>query len=410
MKQDQEAKPGGAADPAGVARDRRKFLAMAGLGSLAACTSSEVPSQIGEGISAYGERSPAVNSLRDVRDTVTPGTSSTRSPLQFQEGMITPSSLHFERHHAGVPEIDPAAHELMLHGMVEQPLVFTMDDLRRFPSRSEIRFVECSGNGRPEWAGGAPDPQQSAGMMSCSEWTGVPLSLLLNEAGLTSEASWIVAEGADACMMVRSIPLEKCLDDVMVAYGQNGEPLRPENGFPLRLIVPGWEGNINIKWLRRIHVTDGPSMTRDETAHYTDLLPDGTARQFTFVNEARSIITRPAGGQQLTGGPGRYEIKGLAWSGYGRIARVEVSTDSGQTWADAELTSPVLPKAATAFRLPWEWDGAPTALVSRCTDETGYRQPTKQQLIAARGTRTGYHYNGIKAWFVRADGSVAASA
>ncbi len=324
--------------------------------------------------------------------------------------MITPSALHFERHHAGVPNIDPAKHTLTVHGMVDQPMVFTMDDLRRFPSISEIRFVECSGNSGGEWAAGGPDPQQAAGMMSTSEWTGVPLSLILNEVGVQEGASWIVAEGADACLMSRSIPMEKCLDDVMVAYGQNGEPIRPENGFPIRLLVPGWEGNINVKWLRRIYVVDEPGMTRDETAHYTDLMPDGTARQFTFVNEAKSIITRPAGGQQLTGGPGRYEIKGLAWSGRGRIERVEITTDAGKSWQDAELTGVVLPKAATAFRLPWIWDGEPTALASRCTDETGYRQPTKQQLIAVRGRRSQYHFNGIKAWFVRADGSVGASA
>jgi len=389
-------------------QSRRRFLALAApLTGLVSCKKT-VPSEIGAPLSAYGARSPQVTSVRDVRESATPGTGSTRTPLQDLDGIITPSALHFERHHAGVPSIDAAKHEILLHGLVEKPLIFTMADLHRFPSVSRIHFIECAGNSGAEQAGNPqPDPQKSAGLFSCSEWTGVPLSLLLKEAVLRPEAKWIVAEGADACMMARSIPIEKALDDILVAYSQNGEPLRPEQGFPVRLVVPGWEGNINVKWLHRLHVVDQPSMTRDETSHYTDLMPDGKAQIFTFPMEAKSIITRPAGRQKLAYGPGSYEITGLAWSGRGKVQRVEVSTDRGQTWQDAELQAPVLSKAATRFRLMWTWNGTPAALQSRCTDETGYVQPSLDDLVRVRGRFFQYHCNAIKTWFVHEDGSVS---
>ena len=242
--------------------------------------------------------------------------------------------------------------------------------------------------------------------MSCSDWTGVPLSILLEEAALKTQARRIIAEGADPGKLARSIPLEKVLDDVLVAYGQNGEALRPEQGYPVRLIVPGWEGNVNIKWLERLHIVDRPYMTAYETAGYTDLMPDGKARQFTFVMEAKSVITRPAGEQQLFV-PGSYEITGLAWSGRGKITRVEVSTDGGKTWQNAELSEPVLPKALTRFRFPWSWDGKETAVSSRSTDETGYVQPTREALLAVRGLNATDHYNGIKTWFVHTNGKVS---
>jgi sulfane dehydrogenase subunit SoxC len=326
--------------------------------------------------------------------------------LQDICGIITPSALHFERHHAGVPQIDPRAHELLIHGLVERPLVFTMKHLRRFPSVSQIRFIECAGNTGGDHAGSPGiDPQRSHGLLSCSEWTGVPLKTLLSEAGVKATASWLVAEGADASRLARSLPLAKALDDVLVAYGQNGEALRPEQGYPLRLIVPGWEGNINIKWLGRLQLVDQPYMTRDEAAFYTDLMPDGKARWFTFVMEAKSVITRPAGGQVLDG-PGFYEITGMAWSGRGTITRVDVSTDEGKTWQDARLNTPVLPKAVTRFSLPWRWDGGETSLQSRCTDETGYTQPTRAEIVAVRGLNGTDHYNGIKTWFIHRDGKV----
>jgi sulfane dehydrogenase subunit SoxC len=387
---------------------RRAFLATttAALGAIAT-RADGAAQELGAPRRAYGERSPFEKSVRYFRESATPASASSRTPLQDLFGIITPSALHYEVHHSGVPEIDPHHHELLVHGLVDRPLIFTMEDLHRLPSVSRIHFLECAGNSGGEQIGRpGTSPQRSHGLLSCSEWTGVPLSILLEEAGLKTAARWIVAEGVDAGKLARSIPLEKVLDDVLVAYGQNGEALRPEQGYPARLIVPGWEGNVNIKWLGRVHVVDQPYMTAYETAGYTDLMPDGKARQFTFVMEAKSVITRPAGEQQLSG-PGFYEITGLAWSGRGRITRVEVSTDGGKIWQEAELNEPVLPKAFTRFRLPWSWNGKEASLASRCTDETGYLQPTREELLAVRGLNATDHYNGIKTWYVHADGKVS---
>jgi sulfane dehydrogenase subunit SoxC len=391
--------------------DRRKFIAL-GAASLGATALRPVAArELGDPRRTYGDRSPFEKAVRTFGASSTPGTGSSRTPLQDLYGTITPSSLHFERHHSGVPKIDPNAHELLVDGLVERPLVFTMKELRRFPSVSRVHFIECAGNsGREHEGSPGENVQRSHGLLSNSEWTGVPLRTVLEEAGINQKAPWIVAEGADASKLSRSIPVEKALDDVLIACGQNGEALRPEQGYPLRLIVPGWEGNINIKWLGRIMVTDAPFMTRDEAASYTDLMPDGKARWFTFVMEAKSVITRPSG-EQVLDGRGSYEISGLAWSGRGRITRVEVSTDGGKTWADARLDGPVLPRAATRFSLPWKWNGDEAALQSRCTDETGYVQPTREQLISVRGLHPGpdgfNHYNGIKTWFVHKDGKVS---
>jgi sulfane dehydrogenase subunit SoxC len=387
---------------------RRTFLATAGatLGAMR-LSATGLQGELGAPPRLYGERSPFEQSVRFLPKSSTPASSYSRTPLQDLFGIITPSALHYEVHHSGVPEIDPRQHETMVHGLVDRPLIFTMEDLHRLPSISRIHFLECAGNSGGEQIGHpAMNPQRSHGLLSCSEWTGVPLRTLLEQVGLKPAATWIVAEGADAGRMARSIPLEKVLDDVLVAYGQNGEALRPEQGYPVRLIVPGWEGNTNIKWLRRVQVVDQPYMTPYETAHYTDLMPDGRARQFTFVMEAKSVIIRPAGGQQLSG-PGFYEISGLAWSGRGRITKTEVSTDGGTSWQETQLNEPVLPKALTHFRLPWWWDGRETSLQSRCTDETGYLQPTREQLVAVRGLKGTDHYNGIKTWYVRADGKVS---
>jgi sulfane dehydrogenase subunit SoxC len=391
--------------------DRRKFIALGAAGVGALALPPAAARELGDPRRPYGERSPFEQATRGFGTSVTPGTGSSRTPLQDLCGTITPSSLHFERHHSGVPRIDPNRHELLLDGLVERPVVLTRKDLRRFPSVSRIYFIECAGNSGREHEGRPGETvQRSHGLFSNSEWAGVPLKTVLEEAGLKRNARWVVAEGADASKMSRSIPLEKALDDVLIAYGQNGEALRPEQGYPLRLIVPGWEGNIHIKWLGRIMVTDEPFMTREESAIYTDLMPDGKAHSFTFVMEPKSVITRPSG-EQILEGPGFYEISGLAWSGRGRITRMEVSTDGGKTWNDAQLDGPVLPKAATRFSLPWKWDGSEAALQSRCTDETGYVQPTREQLIAVRGLHAGpdgfNHYNGIKTWFVRRDGKVS---
>jgi sulfane dehydrogenase subunit SoxC len=335
-----------------------------------------------------------------------PTASSSGTPLQDLHGIITPNGLHYERHHAGVPAIDPDRHRLLIHGLVDRPLLLDMNDITRFPSVSRIHFLECSGNtpgfrdAKPNWT-----PQDTHGLLSCCEWTGVQLSTLLTEVGVQPAARWILAEGADAAAMTRSIPIEKAWDDALLAYAQNGERLRPEQGYPLRLFLPGFEGNMSIKWLRRLKLGDQPFQTREETSKYTDLMPDGTARQFTFVMESKSVITRPAGGQQLRA-PGFHEITGLAWSGRGRIRRVQLSADGGVTWQDARLQEPVLPKCLTQFRLDWHWDGSPAQLQSRAEDDTGYVQPQREALVDARGLNSGYHFNGIQAWQISPSGAI----
>jgi sulfane dehydrogenase subunit SoxC len=404
------AKPGNESSSA----DRRAFLRLGAAslaGILTSCQQSTPtddlgPSRLGAPISPYGNRSAFEKSVRHMPTTQTPQASSTRAPLQNSYGIITPSSLHFERHHSGVPAIDPAQHRLLIHGMVDRPLTLTVEEVKRLPSVTRVHFVECAGNSRSEWGPKtAPDAQQSHGLASCSEWTGALLSELLAEAGVQPEATWILAEGADPCHMQRSIPLSKAMDDIIVAYGQNGEAIRPEQGYPLRLIVPGWEGNINVKWLRRIKLSDQPTMTRDETSKYTDLMADGTARLFTYEMDAKSVITFPSGGHQLAS-PGLYEISGLAWSGRGTITRAEVSLDGGQTWQDAVLQEPRHRMAFTRFRLPWRWEGAEAVLISRCTDSTGYVQPTREALVAVRGMNSDYHNNCQKAWLISSTGSV----
>ncbi len=363
--------------------------------------------ELGAPIRPYGERARFEKAVRQQFPTKTNESSWTFTPLQDSRGIITPSSLHFERHHAGVPDIDPAKHRLMIHGMVDRPMILTMDEIRRLPSVSRIYFVECSGNSLTEWAKpAAKGVQGTHGLTSCSEWTGVLLSLLLKEAGVQKGATWLVAEGADAAVMTRSIPMKKAMDDILVAYGQNGEAIRPEQGYPLRIVIPGWEGNTQVKWLRRIKVVDKPYMTREETSKYTDLMPDGTARQFTFEMEAKSVITNPSGGQKLPG-PGFFEVTGLAWSGRGKIRSVEVSTDGGKSWKPAQLQEPVLRFAHVRFRFPWKWDGQEAILQSRCTDETGYVQPQLADLVKIRGVNSVYHLNAIQSWKVTAGGEVS---
>jgi sulfane dehydrogenase subunit SoxC len=292
----------------------------------------------------------------------------------------------------------------MLHGMVGRPLVFSLADLLRFPSVTRTCFIECSGN--LHIAAGEQTPLRAlCGLTSQSEWTGVSLSTLLREVGVSPKASWLLAEGGDAALMTRSIPIRKALDDAMIAYAQNGEAIRPEQGYPARLLLPGWEGNTNIKWIRRIELSDQPSMTREETSKYTDPLTDGTARQFSVVMDARSVITYPTYPSRIE--KGWHEIRGLAWTGRGRIKQVEVSVDAGRSWQTARLHGPVLPTAHTRFTLPWKWDGTETEIMSRAIDETGYVQPTRRQLINARGPGSvPYHLNSILAWRVLVDGEV----
>lgn len=338
--------------------------------------------------------------------TATPESSVSFTPLQDLNGIITPNGLFFERHHGGRPSVNPDEHRLMIHGLVERPLLLTMDDIMRFPSVSRIHFIECPANGGMEWRAAQLNSLQfTHGMLSCAAWTGVKLSTLLDEVGLKKEAKWILAEGSDAAHMTRSLPIEKCLDDCLVVYSQNGEALRPEQGYPLRLIVPGWQGNVNVKWLRRIKVGDRPWFTREETSKYTDLMPNGVARGFTWVLDAKSVITFPCPEKPLSK-PGLYEIRGLAWSGRGKVKAVHVSDDGGVNWRPAQLEAPVLSKALTRFTLPWRWAGRPAFLESRVIDETGYVQPTIEALRKVRGTNSIYHNNSIQTWQVKPDGKV----
>jgi sulfane dehydrogenase subunit SoxC len=386
---------------------RRRVLQLGaafGGGLLANKTASA--GELGRPLGPYGERSQFEKSVRFTRQSKTPEAGASFTPLAESNGILTPSALHYERHHAGIPDIDPARHRLVIQGMVERPLLLTVDEIKRLPSVSRVLLVECGGNSGSEWAArtGA-DVQRSHGLASCSEWTGVPMRLLLEEVGVKPGAAWLIAEGADAARMQRSIPLAKGMDDMMLAYGQNGEALRPEQGYPLRLVVPGWEGATHVKWLQRVVVASQPYQSRDETSRYTDLMPDGKARQFTFVMEAKSVVTFPSGGQTLPG-PGLYELTGLAWSGRGRVERVDVTFDGGRTWEEAGLQEPRLRLAFVRFRLPWRWAGREVTIGSRTVDETGYVQPTREALIAVRGVNSGFHYNGIKLWKVAADGKV----
>ncbi|MFK7731774.1 MAG: sulfite dehydrogenase [Pseudomonadales bacterium] len=349
--------------------------------------------------SLIGARAPEVKIQRQVLLDIASAT-----PLQDLHGALTPADLHFERHHAGIPAIDSEQHELLIHGMVDKAIKFSVADLKRFPSVTRICFLECSGN-LLTTVTERSTPQLVCGLTSQSEWTGVSLRTLFTELGVKPGASWFLAEGGDAALMTRSIPLEKAMDDAFIAYAQNGEPLRPEQGFPIRLLLPGWEGNTSIKWLRRLELSDQPFMTREETSKYTDPLKNGTARQFSVIMDARSVITAPTFPVWLE--KGWHEIRGLAWSGRGKIVRVDVSTDGGRHWHEAVLQGPVLSKAHTRFSLPWQWRGGAAELMSRAVDETGYVQPSRRQILDTRGPGSvPYHLNPILSWLVQSDGQV----
>lgn len=395
---------GAAAAAGGVLLDRLPAGAQQGPGAPAPSAPADPTKVPGAPTTAVGTRSPFVHPERAPAGQIT---GSTLTPLQDLAGTITPSDLHFIRVHNGVPTIDPARHTLLIHGLVDRPLELTVADLKRFPSVSRVHFIECSGNGRAAYHSPSPQmtPQQVDGMTSNSEWTGVPLAVLFHEVGVQHDAKWFLAEGGDASLLARSIPVSKGQDDAMIAWAQNGEPLRPEQGFPIRLLLPGWEGNTNVKWLRRIKLGKEPFMTRWETAKYTDPLPGGKIRQFSFEMDAKSIITSPAYPEKLTA-PGWWPIRGLAWTGRGRIARVDVSTDGGQTWENATLLSPLVNKAHVRFEYLWQWTGHESLLMSRAVDDQGYVQPTLAQLMAVRGPGTDYHYNPIRAWRVARDGTV----
>ena len=345
-----------------------------------------------------------------------PRNSHARTPHHLLEGTTTPNGLHFTINHGGVPNIDPDKHRLVIHGLVKQPLEFTLETLSRYPLTSRVSFLECGGNSAPLFS---PEPMQETvqaihGLVSCAEWTGVKLSTLLEETGIDPKAKWLIAEGADSPHLSRSVPVKKALDDAMIALYQNGERLMPGNGYPMRLLLPGYEGNMNVKFLRRIKLVEQPALSMYEARTYSQILPNGKAYRFYFLQEVKSFITYPSHGMALKG-PGLYEISGLAYSGTGRIEKVMVSADGGQSWAEAALQEPVQSKAFTRFRMPWRWDGGPATLQSRAWDEGGNVQPTRTEFVAARGELTkpppilgfpNQHYNSITSWGVGSGGEV----
>jgi sulfane dehydrogenase subunit SoxC len=368
---------------------------------------------LGQGVATEGYGKPSKFEF-NIQRRQSPGLTQTTqasvsfAPLQSLFGIVTPSGLHFERHHQGWWDIDPSKHRLMINGMVRTAKVFVMDEIMRLPSVSRFHFIECGANTAVEWGNVAvPTVQYTHGMISCSEFTGVPLITLLELAGADlKRGRFVLAEGADGSSMTRTIPMAQILSgEVLVAYGQNGEMLRPENGYPLRLIVPGIQGVSWIKYLRRLEVGDKPYATKDEAVHYMDLQPSGMHRQYTHIQEVKSVVTTPSGGQVLLD-KGFYNISGLAWSGRGKVKRVDVTVDGGRNWRQARLETPVLSKALTRFNLDWVWDGKPAIVQSRATDETGHVQPNYQQLRAVRGTRSIYHNNAIQSWLVQENGEV----
>ena len=414
----------------GARRDflRRSVAAVsAAMGSTVALAAADHPADLGEAeiltlpkhsttlgnpVAFHGYGMPSRHEI-NLQRRESPGLTKRResgvafTPLQGLFGIVTPSGLHFERHHAGWHDIDPASHRLMINGLVATPKIYTMGDLMRMPAVSRMHFIECGANTAMDWAGPTlPSVQYTHGMLACSEFTGIPLSVLLDACGIDrSKARFVLAEGSDGASLARTIPIERALDDVLVAWGMNGEMLRPENGYPLRLVVPGAQGVSWVKWLRRIEVGDAPFATREESTQYTDLMPDGLQRQYSLIQECKSVITTPSGGQRLLD-KGLHCITGLAWSGRGKVARVDVSTDGGRNWRTARLESPVLSKCLTRFNLEWEWDGSPAILQSRAIDETGYVQPKISELRAVRGTRSVYHNNAIQSWRVESSGEV----
>lgn len=405
--------------------DRRLFLREALTGSVAFAAAPlsfaqpvglrQPDSLLRPGGSSEDYGMPAPHEIKRVHRTIFPVAKGRTmkpgglTPHHLLHGTMTPSGLHFELNHQGIPDIDPDRHELVIHGMVRHPMKYTVQNLENYATVTRQYYLECAGNSAALWHGKA-DPKatldKTHGLMSASEWTGVPLATLLDECGVDKKAKWLVVEGGDSGSLTRSVPLGKAFDDSMIAIYQNGERLRPGNGYPMRLFNPGFEGNTNVKWVRSIYVTDKPVMSRFETSKYTDLMPDGKALQFTLLMDVKSMITRPSNAMTLPK-HGIYEVTGLAWSGAGKISKVEVSADGGKTWAQAELQEPVQSKMVTRFRIPWQWTGAPAVLQSRAYDDQGRSQPTRDKLLAARGSNAHYHYNAIHSWAVDEKGGIS---
>jgi sulfane dehydrogenase subunit SoxC len=344
-------------------------------------------------------------------------TSHARTPHQSLNGTVTPNSLHFSINHSGIPDIDPAEHKLVIHGMVKQPLVFDLETLSRYPLTTRMCFLECSGNSGAMFSNQPVQATAGAlhGLVSNAEWTGVPLSILLDEAGIDPKAKWLIAEGADSLALDRSVPVKKAYSDALVVIYQNGERLMPGNGYPMRLLLPGYQGNMNVKFLRRIKAVDQPAMSYYEARTYSQILPDGKAWRFHFLQEVKSFITSPSFGHSLKT-PGYYDISGIAYSGAGRIAKVMVSADGGKSWGEAALEGTVHPQAFTRFRMPWRWDGQPAVLQSRAWDETGAAQPLRAEFVAARGETKkplasanafpNQHYNSLTSWGIENTGEI----
>jgi len=408
---------------------RRRFLQAAGAGGIVAASGSvlaetgtgtpnaqNLPPHVadwskypGDGVADRPYGKPSKFEAHVVRRDVEWLTATRQSSVNFTpwhelDGIITPNGLCFERHHGGVAEVNPSDHRLLVHGLVDKPLVFSIADIMRMPRVNRVYFLECAANSGMEWRGPQLNGCQfTHGMIHNVMYTGVPLRTVLNEVGLKPNAKWLLMEGGDAAGMNRSLPLEKALDDCLLAFKMNGEALRPEQGYPLRLVVPGWEGNIWIKWLRRIEIGDKPWLTREETSKYTDLMADGRARRFTFVMDAKSVITNPSP-QAPLGARGRNVLTGIAWSGRGAITRVDVTLDGGRNWREARIDGPVFERSVTRFYVDFDWQGEELLIQSRCRDSTGYLQPTKSELRAIRGVNSIYHNNGIQTWLVRSSG------
>lgn len=394
--------------------DRRSLLKVAGAGVAASLlvpvrAAEDWMTHAGAPQSQYGSPSRFADLKREQTGGhpfgAEAGSSST--PLQDLNGTITPGSLHFERHHTGIPDIDPEKHSLTIYGDVRRTLQFRYEDLLAYPMETHVYFLECSGN---SYRNTLPSPLDLTvgslnGLVSGSEWTGVPLHYLLEEAGIDQKARWVIAEGADAAGLTRSVPMKMALDNVLIALYQNGEPIRPAQGYPMRLFVPGCEGNISVKWLQSLKVQENAAYTRDETSKYTDLLNDGSSEMFSLKMEVKSLITSPSGKMQLDR-KGIYEISGLAWTGEGGISGVEVSADGGKSWADAILQSAPATLALTRFRIPWRWTGQEAVLQSRATDDKGNVQPTRSSAIERYSPAGFYHYNGIQSWQVSTKGYV----
>ncbi len=416
-------------DPHTRKTSRRRFLKSVGAGGLVAASgpvwaqsaigtpnAENLPPHVadwskypGDGVADRPYGKPSKFEAHVVRRDVEWLTATRQSSVNFTpwhelDGIITPNGLCFERHHGGVAEINPTDHRLLVHGLVDKPLVFSIADIMRMPRVNRVYFLECAANSGMEWRGPQLNGCQfTHGMIHNVMYTGVPLKTVLNEAGLKPNAKWLLVEGGDASGMNRSLPLEKALDDCLLAFKMNGEALRPEQGYPLRLVVPGWEGNIWIKWLRRIEVGDKPWLTREETSKYTDLMADGRARRFTFVMDAKSVITNPSPQAPLRA-RGRNVLTGIAWSGRGAITRVDVTLDGGRNWREARIDGPVFERSVTRFYVDFDWQGEELLIQSRCHDATGYLQPTKSELRAIRGVNSIYHNNGIQTWLVRSSG------